>query len=95
MAVHGLRVDRLARNGVHGAADLGGDDVVVEVKRRRRMSTLMRWMGQAQDACDSTHTLGLVVCREDDGEWMLCLRLADIELLAATLARHRCAAMSQ
>lgn len=95
LSAQGIGVSRLARNGVDGAADLGGDGVVVEVKRRRRLAQLTRWMSQAQDACDTTHQLGIVMMREDDGEWIVCVRLDDIGLLASTLSAHRCALMSQ
>lgn len=68
-----------------GQARDGGDDGVVgpwvvEVKRRKRLTTLMSWFKQVLRASvpkwDQEY-VPIVVMREDSGEWMVLMRLND------------------
>ena len=89
----GLRVARMARNGVPGAEDLRGEHLVVEVKRRNHIPVL-RWLQQAIDASDPVTDLPLLMMREDLGPWIMCVRLTDLDLLICQLEQHRVAAMN-
>ena len=82
----GIIVERNARNGL-STADLVGDGVSVEVKRRARIPQ-DAWLQQAIDA-SAGKTLPMMVMRSDGGKWILCIELARLETLCAELAAHR------
>lgn len=59
-----------------GGFDLAiGSKYAVEVKRRRRISTLYRWVRQVEDCCKDR--VPLVMCRADGEGWLVVLRLPD------------------
>jgi hypothetical protein len=78
----GLIVERNARNGVAGAADLVGEGIALEVKRRKRLS-FHRFLDQAGKHIKNSRgeivgceaTLIGVLSREDNGFWHLTIPL--------------------
>lgn len=76
----GLEVQRNARNGVLDAADLVGDGMVFEVKRRKRIAfhEFLRQAGRAIQKDGRTvpeNILRGVLSREDHGQWVLTIPL--------------------
>jgi hypothetical protein len=76
----GLIVERNARNGVEDAADLVGDGMVFEVKRRKRLAfhEFLRQAGRAVQKNGKVvpePTLMGVLSREDQGQWVLSIPL--------------------
>lgn len=72
-----------------GQARDGGNDIdvgplVVECKRRKRLTVIGNWFAQAQAAIASKPRGGIptVVCREDNGESLVVIRLSDFIKLA-------------
>lgn len=79
-ACTGLKVERNARNGVEDAADLVGDGMVFEVKRRKRLAfhEFLRQAGRAVQKDGKLvpeSTLRGVLSREDQGQWVLTIPL--------------------
>ena len=78
--VTGAMWERCARNGVAGAIDLcchaPWDGYAVEVKGRHAISVI-RWLEQAEQSGRP----GVVLMREDHGEWVILLRLRTAERL--------------
>lgn len=64
--------------------DLDCGPLVIEIKRRRRLATLTRWLNQARTAAlgRAGHCYPVVVMREDSGKNMLLLALDDFLELA-------------
>lgn len=70
-----------------GGNDIDIKDLVVEVKRRKTLGTIYGWFAQAFAAATThpQHAVGeakmrgtpIVICRQDGGEWIVVLRLAD------------------
>jgi hypothetical protein len=56
-------------------ADILWGDYVFECKRRRKL-TFINWFQQAKDACLGNQK-PVVICREDEGENMVIVRLTD------------------
>ncbi len=56
-------------------ADILWGDYVFECKRRHKL-TFVKWFQQAKDACLPTQK-PIVICREDEGENLVILRLVD------------------
>lgn len=84
----GLQAVRSARNGVPGAADVmvpGG--LHVEVKGRRSIGAA-RFLDQAL-ADKKPEDVPLVLMREDRGDWLVLLPLADVRRLLEYLSPAR------
>ena len=70
-----------------GGNDIDVGPLVVECKRRKTLTTLRKWMDQAIVAAKrrlvpgtdltTTPAIPMIVCREDNGESLVVLRLAD------------------
>lgn len=60
-----------------GGADILWGDYVFECKRRRKL-TFAKWMQEAEAACLGTRQKPVVICREDEGENLVILRLTDL-----------------
>lgn len=83
-ATLGIAAERGARNGVPGADDvIGMPGVHVECKRRKGIAAL-RWLEQSID--DAGDGIPIVVMREDRGENVVMVRLADLVRLAEAVA---------
>lgn len=94
LAAHGICAPRQARNGVAGGADLAGDGIVVEVKRRKGLIAIESWLAQAETAAQPTGALPCVMCRSDSRRWILALRLDDLSDFVRLLSQHRCELMA-
>lgn len=74
-----------------GAVDpdvAGCEPLWLEVKRRKSIASC-RFMDQSvSDAKEGT--LPIVVMREDNGEWIVCVRVADCPAFVAALAERSC-----
>lgn len=84
----GLIVTRQARNGVAGGADVAGDGIVVEVKRRGGGLIIENWLKQAEASRVRPIDVPIVLARADSKEWIVCVRLADIKDLCEVIADH-------
>lgn len=68
-----------------GGNDLDVGPLVVEAKRRKTLTTIRQWLNQAKAAVFRKGRAGyvpVVVCREDNGESLVIIRLADFLSLA-------------
>ena len=88
LAAHGLCCPRQARNGIDGGCDLAGSGIVVEVKRRHHLG-ITAWMQQAIESRVRPDDVPIVMCREDAGEWIICVRAEDLSDMMAVMQAHR------
>lgn len=94
LRAQGICVTRQARNGVDGSADLAGDGIVCEVKRRNGGLTSARWLEQSCAARVNADDVAILLQREDQGAWLLTLKLADLWAFCAVADRHKCELLS-
>jgi len=90
--IFGLNVSRQARNGVDGGADLAGDGIVIEVKRRTAM-VLEGWMKQAEESRVRPIDIAVVLARQDSSDWILSIRMKDFDEFIRLTNTHRLAIM--
>ena len=85
----GLIVTRQARNGVDGGADVAGDGITVEVKRRDGGLIVETWMQQAERSRVRPIDVPVVLARADACAWIVSVRLADLSDLVEVIGQHR------
>lgn len=93
LAAHGLCCPRNARAGVDDACDLIGEGISIEVKRRNRLA-IDGWMAQALRSKCSRNDIHALCMRSDHGQWLLCVRVADLSDLVDIVSKHRMQLMS-
>jgi hypothetical protein len=89
MKIFSLAFNRVFKRNIGQARDGGNDGdvgpLVLEMKRRKSLKTLMSWYDQAAEAARDRHgAVPVVVMREDFGEDMVLLSLDDF----IRLTRH-------
>ena len=86
----GLIVTRQARNGIDGGADVAGDGIIVEVKRRDGRGLIIEtWLQQAERSRVRPIDVPIVMARADNCAWIVSLRLADLGDFVQVIEEHR------
>lgn len=85
----GLIVSRQARNGIDGGADVAGDGIIVEVKRRDGGLIVETWLQQAERSRVRPVDVPIVLARADNCAWIVSVRLADLGDLVEVIGAHR------
>lgn len=85
----GLIVTRQARNGIDGGADVAGDGIIVEVKRRDGGLIVETWLQQAERSRVRPIDVPIVMARADNCAWIVSLRLADLGDFVQVIEQHR------
>lgn len=82
-AALGREVKRNIGQARDGGNDIDVADLLIECKRRKTLTTIEGWLQQAQDAvterflADGVARRPVVVCRADQGESLVVLKLTD------------------
>lgn len=85
----GLIVTRQARNGIDGGADVAGDGIIVEVKRREGGLVIENWLQQAERSRVRPIDVPIVLARADNCAWIVSVRLADVNDFVEVIKAHR------
>lgn len=90
----GFEVKRNIGQARDGGNDIDVGPLVIECKRRKTLTTIRKWFDQAKAAAKSrndqfwsldsdvtTPAMPIIVCREDQGESLVVIRLTDFLIL--------------
>jgi Holliday junction resolvase-like predicted endonuclease len=76
-AALGKKIERNIGQARDGGCDINAGSLVVEVKRRKTLTTFRAWYEQARAAVTRTGDIPIVVMREDGEDFMVALSLTD------------------
>lgn len=74
-AALGKKIERNIGQARDGGCDINAGSLVIEVKRRKTLTTFRGWYEQAKAAVKRTGDIPIVVMREDGGEFLVALSL--------------------
>ena len=80
-AAFGRKIERNIGQARDGGCDIDCGPYAVEVKRRKTLGTIYGWLQQCIAAAGAR--VPVVIAREDQGEWLVVMRLSDWTALAS------------
>jgi hypothetical protein len=83
----GKKIERNIGQARDGGCDINAGSLVIEVKRRKTLTTFRAWYEQAKASVKRNGDIPVVVMREDGGQFMAALSLDDfIRLVGPQIA---------